>query len=330
MTGPTKTHDIPMLLPPENRTDSSKLNDFLTCPRYYFYRHVLGWESEAPNNHLVFGTAWHLAMEHLLLHGYSAESVLAAHDLFEKEYRMHFSPETDDMFGGKTPLNAFIALGKYTEEYKRDFEEAKPLYTEIAGSVAVDAQRSLYFRQDSIMRREDNHHIFSREHKTGSRLWMWDDQWPLSIQVGTYSHVLYCLYPHDMVDGVEMNGVFFMKRKKDPIELHRFLVQKTKDQMQTWLDTVRFYLWEIEREFDLLCNICREDDPVLRAFSMNPTNCLKWGRICEYHDYCLAWPNPLRRAHEPPIGFKRDWWDPMAREAKKTFEFKGTDYEVEG
>ena len=45
--------------------DSTKINTFLDCPRQYFFTYVLGWRSDRPNNHLVFGQAWHEAMEHL-------------------------------------------------------------------------------------------------------------------------------------------------------------------------------------------------------------------------------------------------------------------------
>jgi len=39
--------------------DSSKVQDAMTCMRRYFYNYILGWQSDAPNNHLVFGSAWH-------------------------------------------------------------------------------------------------------------------------------------------------------------------------------------------------------------------------------------------------------------------------------
>ena len=43
--------------------DSTKINCFQTCPRKYFYKYVLGWSHEDANIHLVFGSAWHKAME---------------------------------------------------------------------------------------------------------------------------------------------------------------------------------------------------------------------------------------------------------------------------
>ncbi|MBU2249242.1 MAG: PD-(D/E)XK nuclease family protein, partial [Gammaproteobacteria bacterium] len=103
-----------MILPyTQNKIDSSKLKDFKRCPRYFFYRHVLGWQSQTPNNHLVFGSAWHEAMEYLLLNGYGDNSVIEAFDKFLAYYRQSFPPETDEMFKAKTPDNAFWTLAQY-------------------------------------------------------------------------------------------------------------------------------------------------------------------------------------------------------------------------
>ena len=84
--------------------DSSKITEeFLKCKRKYFYRNILGWTSDAPNNHLHFGTCWHLAMEHLLLNDYSNESIEHAFfEIFEPAYRAVFPETTDIIFHPKT------------------------------------------------------------------------------------------------------------------------------------------------------------------------------------------------------------------------------------
>lgn len=311
----------------QNKIDSSKLKDFKRCPRYFFYRHVLGWQEQNPNIHLVFGSAWHEAMEHLLLHGYDDNSVIAAFDKFLVYFRKSFPPETDGMFKGKTVDNAFTVLSQYANypEYRRDLETHEVLFTEIAGSVAIDASRTLFFRQDSILKDRKTGKIRSREHKTGSRTWMWEEQWLLAGQIGTYNHVLYCLYPREMVEGVEMNGSFFLNRKspaKSEDIFRRFLIRKNQGQMQVWLDAVRFYMWEIEREYKILGD-CKEEDQTLTCFPLRDNSCQDFGRMCEFHDFCLAWPNPLQKCFEPPMGFKVEFWDPTVKPAKETFDLKG-------
>jgi len=314
-----------------NKVDNSKIKEFKTCPRKFFYSHVLGWKSQQPNNHLVFGSAWHEAQEHLLLYGYSQVEVLNAYDKFLTYYRTYFGPETDDFFPSKNPDKAFERLAQYTAypEYRQDLEFFETLHTEIAGSVMIDEKRQMYFRMDAVLKNKHNGKIRSREHKTGSGSYLWAEQWLLDGQVGTYNHVLNCLYPQDSVDGVEMNGSFFPKNRKSPAEpknvFSRFLIKRTNEQMQTWIDNTRFYLWELEREYSLL-NDAKESDQTLHAFPLRDTSCLNYFRLCEYHDFCMAWANPLRNAYQPPLGFKEEFWDPTAKPAKEIFNLEVKEY----
>jgi hypothetical protein len=260
-------------------------------------------------------------MEHLLLNGYDNLSVLGAYDKFLNHYRATFSPDTDELFGTKNPDTAFIALSHYANyaPYQRDLMDSEVLYTEIAGRVAITEETSIAFRMDSILRDKKTGRIFSREHKTGSSLYLWDEQWALDLQPSTYSHVLYCLYPYEKVDQIEINGTFFMKRKKDPIEFHRLNIHKTKDQMNVWLGRIRYLIWDITREYSILTTMSTENDDVLSAFPLRDTNCIYYNKLCPFMDFCLAWPNPLRRAYKPPIGFTRRIWNPLEEEAKITF-----------
>lgn len=315
--------------------DASKLNDFMTCNRLYFYNHILGWKSESPNNHLHFGTAMHIALEHLALNGYGEDAILGAYEKLLSEYRLEFAPETDEIFHPKTPDNAAIVLAKYTQEYADDLDKYKVLFTEIAGSVSIREDRDLYFRMDTILEDQAGKK-FSLEHKTASGYWNWAEQWPLAFQVGTYNHVLYCMYGAQEVEGVTMNGLAFKKAKKaweqltmgvpltvqPPYEFMRVKIRKNPSQMQQWLSQANTLFTQIEQETEMLMDSI-EEDKVLDAFPLNTTQCIRYGRVCEFNDYCLAWSNPLRKCGEPPIGFKVDFWDPTEREARHTFDLKG-------
>ena len=67
--------------------------------------------------------------------------------------------------------------------------------------------------------------------------------------------------------------------------------------------------------------ICEEEDTVLMAFPMIPKGCIRYGRVCEFYDYCLAWKNPLQRCDKAPLGFKVQYWDPTEKTSKHQFEF---------
>jgi len=297
--------------------DSTKLNSFIDCPRSYFYEYILGWRSEAPNIHLEFGKAWHLAMEHLINNGYENESISAAYKLFLDHYRQFFPEIMDEANAPKNPANALRALVQYCEEYKED--RFTPIYTEIAGTVPVDDGKVLHFRMDSVLESQDGM-IFSREHKTGSQLSrQWTDQWALAIQTGTYNHVLYCLYPAEQVWGVEINGVFFQKKEN---KFQRVPARRTLPIMNSWQWTVCHFMNMIEFETKRMFDV-KESDEVMEAFPCHPTNCTKYFG-CRYHDFCMAWANPISRCDEIPLGFKTEWWNPAEEEstAKHVFHLE--------
>jgi CRISPR/Cas system-associated exonuclease Cas4 (RecB family) len=312
--------------------DPTKITEFIRCPRRYFYEYVLGWRPETPSNHLVFGSAVHEALEHLLLNGYTDNEIIRAHEKFLTYYRGYFPPETDEIFVPKTPDNFFIVLAAYAKKYFQDLENFEVLYTEIAGEVALSNDHVAYFRMDSILRNLLNSKIFSLEHKTGSSGYNWESQWDLSTQVGMYTHVLYCLYEPEVVEGIRINGLLFFKVKKGweqlaralplsvkpPFELRRYAAFKSNDQMQVWLWNTLYYLDQIRWNFDLLKD-CRERDDVMMAFPMRPVACGDYGG-CPWHDFCLAWANPLQRAWEPPPGYKVEHWDPRSLPTKHTFK----------
>ena len=298
-----------MIVPHESwkTIDSTKLNAFLECPRSYFYEYILGWRPEAPNLHLEFGKAWHMAMEHLINNGYENASVAAAFALFNEHYRKYFPDAMDEVNSPKNPGNALRALVQYCEEYKDD--KFTPIYTEIAGTVPVDETRVLHFRMDSIL--EVDGMIRSLEHKTGSTVSrQWTDQWSLSIQTGTYNHVLYCLYPAEQVWGVEINGVFFQKKEN---KFMRVPSRRNLSMMNSWHWTVLHIMNMIQFETNRMMDV-KDDDEVMQAFPCNPTNCTKYFG-CRYHDFCMAWSNPLSRCESIPMGFKQEWWDPIAEES---------------
>lgn len=283
--------------------DSTKLNAFLGCPRSYFYEYILGWRSEAPNLHLEFGKAWHLAMEHLLIRGYTNDGVAEAYMLLTEYYRKFFPEVMDEVNAPKNPAYALRALLGYIQEYENDKFDVK--YTEIAGTVPIDEKHILSFRMDSILEVEGM--IRSREHKTGSQLSrQWTDQWSLAIQTGTYNHVLCCIYPIEQVWGIEINGVFFQKKEN---KFQRVPARRSTEMMNVWHWNVCHICNMLDFEIGRL-NDSSESDQVLMAFPQNPTNCTKYFG-CKYHDFCMAWANPLQHIYEVPYGFKVEYWNPL-------------------
>jgi len=314
---------------PENdamfRWDSTKLNTYDECPRKVFYEYLLGWKPAQQDNHLYFGDCYHQAMAHLLENGFEDRVVEEAQNLFEQKYRLEFTSESDEIYYPKDVFNAQRAIATYPVEYPRDLEDNELLYTEISGSAPIDADRRLHFRMDAIMRNREKDFFFVQEHKTkgGDFNFVWDTEWELAFQIGTYTHALYCLYPIDRVKGTQVNGIAFIKAQKTAgrVAFRRVSVWKTLGQMEVWLWQANDRMDRVYHDLDRL-EKCTEDDTVLYAFPMNDRNCTKYFRICPFHEFCLAWKNPLQHCKQPPLGFKEEWWDPTTKPAKHTMELE--------
>jgi hypothetical protein len=289
--------------------DASKIQTYMACPREYFYTYVLGWRRVDPNSHLVFGEAWHAAMEQLLVGGYGDESLIISQTKLEEIYRRSFSEITDQDRYPKVPGFAAEMLLKYVKNYSRDHHEFETLYTETSGSVSIGPSRVVHFKTDSVLRGTSGFlkdKIFSLEHKTlGTLNRQWQQQWSLKQQVGVYTHFLYCLYDPASVYGIIINGAVFNKTKPDFIRLH---VPKRADQMQTWLQNINFWYDAIERDFNRLAH-ASEAHALLVAFPMNSESCTKYFG-CPYFDFCLSWSNPLQHLDALPVGYEVSHWDP--------------------
>jgi len=304
--------------------DSSKLKEFEECPRKYFYKYMLGWVPETPNLHLVFGEAWHRAMEEMLKGHCSPDAIMKGYNRMNSYYRESFGLDMDAINFPKTPDNARNLLVWYAARYGS--EDFVVHYTETGGSIELPQGDKLYFRLDSIL--EDSRGYFTMDHKTGSMdSKAWADGWILDIGITTYINVLYCLYPKDQVWGAVINGTFFRKgdanknfKSVDETPFRRVLVRKTLPMMEEWLLETQATIREIKFQTDLLMSY-NENHPVMDCFRRRTTSCSHYG-TCGYHAFCTSWSNPLLRVDEPPVGWTINRWNPLdhAKEAANFVE----------
>jgi hypothetical protein len=294
--------------------DSTKLNEFCSCPRQYFYKYVLHWVNETPNINLEFGTAWHIAKEHILLHGYSKESQEAAMVLFESSFRQSFSPQTDLSTAPKNPGNARVALEQYCKQFAGLNSEFKVLYTEVAGSVLLRDDQMLSYKIDAILEKEGKFYVL--DHKTAKQLSdAWMRQFQLSFQLWIYIHVLCSIYGSEYVAGAIVDGTILRKGENAHVRIPVKHSSKSMNHVywsiMHYMDMIKWNNRELEE--------CSESDEVMTAFPMNTTSCTKWGQ-CPYLDLCTAWPNPLQHCNEPPLGMIKREWNPLVEHEDAKFK----------
>lgn len=288
--------------------DPSKLTTFMECPRKYFFRYILGWKSDYPSNDLVFGSAWHLAVEHLLREGYNNTALTEAKFLFLNYYRQHFSEDSDEMYIPKSPNDAFEALDLYFDRFRDDHRRYSVEHTEVGGVVLINDEDLLHFKMDVIFKDLEIGKYVVCDHKTSKRKSRnWATSWNLSPQLLTYLHAIYCLYTPEEVDRAQVRGSFFYKAQ--PHNFEEAFIHKEPSQMQSWLEDVEYWYGGLKHSMENLVD-CKDTDPILECFPRNATSCNNWGG-CLYADICDAWPNPLAKVGTyMPQGFNVEFWDP--------------------
>jgi len=304
-----------------NRLDGSKIVEYLTCPRKFFFRHILGWESIYPNKHLIYGGALHKALEFLYSHfpynedgTVKLEMIEAAYSEFISYYREYFGPEADTLNKPKSPEYVLPSLIAYLAEYKADWTDNEVLKVEMHGHVPINASgQEVYFRMDTVLR-DTNLAVYALEHKTGSMAGQtWVDQWILAIQTLIYVHALKYNYTQENIFGIKINGIIAAKRKEvlpENINLLRVPIRFTDYQLAEGLSNLSRIVNKIHEDMHLLMEEEKDIQTYMRSFHRNPTSCTNYNTTCRFHTICAMARNPLKTCNQIPDGFKVGRWDP--------------------
>lgn len=136
--------------------DYTKMSDFMRCPYYFYFRHMLHLVPLTKPPPLVFGSAWHAGLEVLHKDG----TLVEAQSKFKE---MHQDNPDDDM---RTTARGVKMLELYTVKYK--YDPYKILYAESPFHIAL-GDFILCGKCDAITRHKVDGHIYLKEVKTATR-----------------------------------------------------------------------------------------------------------------------------------------------------------------
>lgn len=268
----TERKFLPTLPRNEPRTkDSTAVKGFKKCPRYYFYRFVLGrtkpegqWGSV-----FAFGSAVHKFLEVLYETGDVAHATQEGLKLFRSPTHKSFEFQTKERF-----IQTCVALfNKYNEEQSKKIVEV----------IAIEQPFVLKFpdgndvggRFDQIIKW--NGRIWLRDWKTTSKqLQYWKKGLEPNDQAIRYIYGMSCLqfgqdaqgYPNKVIDGVLFTAIYNAKTVGPQIE--NVPSSRTLGQVKRWVDDQMY----VHRMMDM----CREAD----VWPQNEDSC----SFCDFQEVC--------------------------------------------
>ena len=136
--------------------DYTKMSDFLRCPYYYYFRHMLHLVPIVKATYFGFGSAWHAGLEVIHKDG----TLIEAQSKFAEVYEDSIEDTMRTVARGQKMLEL------YTKKYKYDPYEI--LYAETPFHIAL-GDFILCGKCDAITKRKDDGHVYLKEVKTSTR-----------------------------------------------------------------------------------------------------------------------------------------------------------------
>lgn len=319
--------------------DNSRISDFKTCKRMYFFRHVCHLTGARTNYATGFGSSWHSAMNRVWQAACSGEPY-STDELVDLSINTNFMDTWHEETGEegsaiecsvnegnwRTPMVAKEMLYHYITT-RRDFmAEFELVAIERPFVVPIDPNdpNKLYCGIiDKTVRRKRNGKISYMEHKSTSEY----------AKIGGFKRTFLDKFsPDSQTDGYYYNGVVEYAKDFDSIYIDAALVHKNVHDkfkiipidrgvgtIEQWLWETHYYIDEIESNLTNLSNV-DPSDTAMAAFPRNTGACMLYG-ACPYYDICQ--PNPKALMTLDPPGYTRKVWDPAEKAKLHTKDVKG-------
>ncbi len=302
--------------------DNTRLSEYKRCPRAFFIRHILGWNTEGTGDALVFGGAWHEGQDviwkcgKMLADGQvgQIDVVDMAYSSFMKYWEDSGFPSTLDFggydrFGPRTPGTAKEMMWNYIEERRHPLYNATILGIEQPFAVPLPGVTNTWYvgRLDKSI--HYNNQTLILEHKTTTAYAVnggfrddYIESWFASSQVKGYQFGGGLYYPN--LSAVWVDAALVHKKIHNafrfvPIAHGPYLLTEWLENTTQYVETVN----EARRQESAGVRLSK-------CFPKNEDSCYgKFGK-CPFLDICMTTPDP-RVMKDPPGGFEVSFWEPF-------------------
>ncbi len=311
--------------------DNTRIQEFRSCPRKFFFRHVKDWTTGGFSPPLVFGSSWHAAMDAVwdILPSNRApnsgtlEVMEAAKEAFMTCWTENNGPDVWEMspeelksLEPRTPFIAFEMLHEYIIAREQFFKKIEIISIEQPFAVPLDPNNKELFyvgRLDKVFRMGKD--ILVGEHKTTSLYKKFGpfrhtfiDSFSPNSQVDGYTHALHMLYGKE-AKGVWIDGALVHRTVHDGFMF--IPIERQFSQLDAWLWETQYWIDQIKQNWNAVQEGLFEDTEYMSAFPKNTSTCQDYNRNCSYMDLCKAWSNPSMK--DLPAGFVDEPWSPFDR-----------------
>lgn len=261
------------------RVNWSRIKQYQSCPRFYYWRYVLNLQEKRGAIPLIFGRAIHAA---LAAH-YAGKPERTAADLdeqFEDEMQGLLPAEKAEL--EKHRVYAHFVIDRYREHYA--VEPWEILAPEIEGSYAL-GEHQFYFRADGAVGIKGRPWLL--ETKTASQLGpTYFKQFTLDGQIVSYMHGMAETTGLEPV-GAVINVIRKSKAHPPKVEFDRDFVTHSKAYIMRFMESVEHQADTIQAHGE-----DKEEWPMHTGY------CVHYGRACEYLELCRNdTPDKRKRFH---------------------------------
>ncbi len=296
--------------------DNSRLSEFKTCPRKYYFRYILQLVPDRIALALDFGSAWHNGMDALYLTweksgGNEEETIQMAWNGFLEEWESRGHPRKipinmESMYLPRTPGVARELQVNYLKRWMSFLNEIEIIVVELPFAIPLDPDKPNLFyvgRIDKVARYAKK--VIGIEHKTSTMFSKADgiqtnvtDLYHNDSQIDGYNYFLWKKYREEFA--ATYVDLALVHKTHDDIFKH-VRVNKDNQSTKVWLSDALYWTEKVDQAID-------EDRWPKNA----PGGCRTVFGRCNYFSICPYYDANKINLDEVPTGYKREKWEPFS------------------